>query len=149
MEIPSVGSDYFFITDSEKLLLILSNLLSNAIKYSHAGGEVKISAERVEKKLLLTVQDKGIGFDKVAEEEIFNRFTQLDSGLTRSYGGHGLGLSIARAAVELMHGDIKVSGKKNSGCMVKVSFSEVEKADQVFDQSDAGNETFFSTTEKF
>ncbi len=149
LEHSTIDTNFSFVTDSEKLQLILSNLLSNAIKYSHAGGEVKLSAEAQEGKLILSVQDKGIGFDKLAEEEIFNRFTQLDSGLTRSYGGHGLGLSVISAAIELMNGEIKVVGKKNAGCTVKILLEEGISEGSVFDESDAGNEIFFNNTEKF
>ena len=129
--------------------MIISNLLSNAIKYSHAGGEVKIVPEKNNGKLIITVQDKGIGFDKVSEEEIFNRFTQLDSGLTRSYGGHGLGLSVTRSTIELMNGEIKVSGKKNGGCTVKIFLEEAESGTDIFDESESGNEIFFNNAEKF
>jgi signal transduction histidine kinase len=138
-----------FITDSEKLQLIVSNLLSNAIKYSHAGGEVKLSFEINQGNLGITVQDKGIGFDKNSEDVIFNRFTQLDSGLTRSYGGHGLGLSVTRSALELMNGEIKVSGKKNAGCSIQVLIKEGTGNNERMNESDSGNEIFFNNTEKF
>ncbi|HVD97477.1 MAG TPA: HAMP domain-containing sensor histidine kinase [Cytophagaceae bacterium] len=149
VQIEKNEEEYSFVTDPEKFQLIVSNLLSNAIKYSHAAGEVKISAVCENDQLLLTVQDKGIGFDKVSEEEIFNRFTQLDSGLTRSYGGHGLGLSVTRSAVELLEGEIKVSGKKNAGCVVTILLPQGSHKKQFLDESESGNEIFFHHSEKF
>ncbi len=139
LEILLKQTEYYFIADSGKLQLIISNLLSNAIKYSHAGGEVKIVSEKSKGKLIITVQDKGIGFDKISEEKIFNRFTQLDSGLTRSYGGHGLGLSVTRAAIELMNGEIKVSGKKNVRCAVRIYLGEIKNKTSVLDELEIVN----------
>jgi signal transduction histidine kinase len=149
LEVPQNFEAELFITDSEKLQLIVSNLLSNAIKYSHAGAEVKIVIESNKDTLALTVQDKGIGFDKISEEEIFNRFTQLDSGLTRSHGGHGLGLSVTRSTIEFMNGEIKVSSKKNTGCSVKVILKQGVGTSGMLNESDSGNEIFFNNSERF
>jgi signal transduction histidine kinase len=149
LETSKINGDCFFITDSEKLQLIVSNLLSNAIKYSHPGGEVKIFFENKESNLIVMVQDHGIGFDKNSEAEMFNRFTQLDSSLTRSHGGHGLGLSVTKYTIELMNGEIKVTGKKNAGCTAKVILREGASGEDIFDESDSGNEIFFNNTEKF
>jgi signal transduction histidine kinase len=148
-EVSENPPELFFVTDAEKLQLIFSNLLSNAIKYSHAGGEVVVLVEMNQGKLVLSMLDKGIGFDKTSEETIFNRFTQLDSGLTRSYGGHGLGLSVTRSTVEFMNGEIKMSSKKNAGCTVKVVLPEESWNNETMNESDSGNEIFFNNPEKF
>jgi signal transduction histidine kinase len=149
LEVPENFSEQYFVTDSEKLQLIISNLLSNAIKYSHVGSDIKVIAENIHGNLMLSIQDWGIGFDKISEEEIFNRFTQLDSGLTRAYGGHGLGLSITRSTVECMNGEIKMFSKKNNGCRVKVFLKEGSGNNETMDESDSGNEIFFNNSERF
>ena len=65
--------------------------------------------------LLFSVQDSGVGIAKDARPYIFQPFTQADSSVTRRFGGSGLGLSICKKLVELMHGRIWFNSEENKG----------------------------------
>jgi signal transduction histidine kinase len=137
-----------FCTDAAKLQVILGNLLSNALKFSHGGGEVVVEARVLPGTLSLSVRDGGIGIDEADHRAIFERFRQLEGGRTKSYAGHGLGLSIVQALVEFLGGSVAVESARGRGSSFTVRLPEAaaEAAAGVF--SDAGNEFFF-TDEKF
>jgi CheY-like chemotaxis protein len=89
--------------DSDRLQQVIWNLLSNAVKFTPAAGTVRIALSRVEGSDRLVVSDTGIGIDAAFLPHVFDTFRQGDASTTRSHGGLGLGLSIARRLVE-MHG---------------------------------------------
>ncbi len=103
-------------TDGKKLKCILSHLLDNAIKFTERG-RVIISSKilpdpgRVE----FRIADTGIGIPEEAIAGIIEQFQQLDSSITRSYTGAGLGLFIAKKFSELLGGQISVSTKLGEG----------------------------------
>ena len=105
--------------DSTRFAQVLNNLLSNAIKFTHQGRiSVRVNLERAfcqDIILRCQVTDTGIGIPDEAQDEIFNRFAQADSGTTRKYGGTGLGLAIAKHLVEMMGGGIGVESTPGAG----------------------------------
>ncbi len=100
--------------DSFRLKQILNNLLSNALKFTHQG-YIEFGYNLVENNLEFFVKDTGIGVPKDSMDIIFERFRQADDSHSRIYGGTGLGLSICKALVELMEGDIILSGNESEG----------------------------------
>ncbi len=92
--------------DSERLRQVLSNILLNAIKFTPKDGEISITLQRIESDLQLTVSDTGIGITADFLPHVFDSFRQSDSRTTRSHGGLGIGLSIAKHLVELHAGKI-------------------------------------------
>ncbi len=108
--------------DSMKLSQILTNLAGNAVKFTEAG-EVSLKVERVVPlehennalSLRFIVMDTGVGMDEVAIEKLFHPFTQADSSTTRRFGGTGLGLTITKQLIELMHGEISVKSTQGKG----------------------------------
>ena len=99
------------VEDARRLRQILSNLLSNAVKFTPAGSIVLSARARAlgdGEQLMLLVSDSGIGISEEFREMIFEKFTQLDTSVTRKYAGTGLGLSIARTLARTMGGDITV-----------------------------------------
>lgn len=107
------GDDYI-VTDGAKLRQILAALLSNALKFSHQG-DVVISYELKGSELEFFVKDEGIGIAPENHELIFERFRQVEQDNTKIYGGNGLGLSIAKAFVELLDGRIWVESALGKG----------------------------------
>jgi signal transduction histidine kinase len=103
---PGIEKSFYFPTDAEKLKIALSNLLSNAIKYSHPESEVTIRAWLENEKLALSVTDTGIGVSKENKKIIFDRFKRVDTGINSINRGHGLGLSVNKAIVDLLDGSI-------------------------------------------
>ncbi|HKO16544.1 MAG TPA: GAF domain-containing sensor histidine kinase [Gemmatimonadaceae bacterium] len=92
-------------SDRKKIAKILVALLSNAYKFTH-DGEVRLSMEVLEDRVIYSVQDTGIGIPPEAQRYVFDEFRQVDGSMTRRYGGSGLGLSLARRLARLLGGDI-------------------------------------------
>jgi len=119
------GLPEVLVGDPHRLTQILNNLVGNAIKFT-AGGEIMVraSAEAVDDRtarLIIEVQDSGIGMDAATQRAIFQPFTQADSSTTRKYGGTGLGLTICKQLVELMHGSIGVTSHPGRGSTFQFS----------------------------
>jgi two-component system, OmpR family, phosphate regulon sensor histidine kinase PhoR len=131
----------FFNTDPEKLNLILSNLLSNAVKFSHPDGKIIIRAVRVFDKLMIEVQDFGQGISKENENVIFDRFKRIDSGINSVNRGHGLGLSINKAILDILEGAITFTSKINEGATFMIHIPESKEESRGI--STDANELFF------
>ena len=101
--------------DGERLRQVMTNLLSNAIKFSPNGGEIIVKAEDRDDDLLLQVIDRGVGIPGKAIPHLFERFYQVESSMTRSVGGSGLGLYITKQIIEAHGGRIGVESKVNKG----------------------------------
>ncbi|MBF0615164.1 MAG: PAS domain S-box protein [Magnetococcales bacterium] len=103
--------------DDGRLRQILINLMGNAIKFTHQGRvDVGLSLDPTAPgTLLFSVTDTGIGIDQEQVGGIFEQFTQANTGITRRYGGSGLGLTISRRLVEMMGGRIWVESQLGQG----------------------------------
>ncbi|UDF03199.1 response regulator [Asticcacaulis sp. AND118] len=117
--------------DRTRLQQIVMNLISNALKFT-ARGEIELTGEaqtHVGKTggdmvdLTLCVRDTGIGIPDAKRSQIFDKFTQADASITRRFGGSGLGLSIARALVDVMGGEISVESQEGRGSLFSVRLS--------------------------
>jgi signal transduction histidine kinase len=129
----------FLKTDPEKFKLICSNLIANALEFSLDKGRVELVAKRNNNYLVFSVKDNGIGIDEDDHAVIFDRFKQLETGMTRTHGGHGLGLSITRDLVTLLGGTISVVSTKGKGTIFTVSIPEADVPVPVDTFSDDGN----------
>ena len=92
-------------TDIKKLKQVFTNLISNAIKFT-SDGSVEFGFLSYDNKITFYVKDTGIGIPENYTDQIFERFTQVDSSTIRNYGGTGLGLAISKRLVELLGGEI-------------------------------------------
>lgn len=101
--------------DPARLRQIVLNLISNALKFTERGEIVLQVSPGEAGSLLFSVRDSGIGIPPDKLEAIFTSFTQVDSSITRKYGGTGLGLTISRRLVELMQGRIWVESRLGEG----------------------------------
>lgn len=103
-------------TDRSKLKMILLNLINNAIKFTHEEGEVQIILEKDKNgDLHFAIKDNGIGIPEEKQKKLFHPFVQLEPTLTRSQGGTGLGLALAKEFIEMQDGSIRVSSKPGVG----------------------------------
>ncbi len=104
--------------DDRRVRQILMNLLANAIKFTAKGSvSVAVAAESFEPRrarVTVAVADTGIGIEPPALDRMFEPFTQAGVSTARTYGGTGLGLTIARQLAELMGGTIRA--RSESGC---------------------------------
>ena len=101
-------------SDREKIYAILTNLVKNSVKYSEKG-TIEVGYTKTEEFLEFYVKDQGIGVPANRQAAIFERFVQADSSLSSAYEGAGLGLSIAKAFVEMLGGTISVKSEVGVG----------------------------------
>jgi len=100
--------------DSQKIYQVLLNILSNAIKFT-AAGEIEITVRRQDDYALFSVRDTGIGIAPEDLNKVFLDFHQVDGGITRTFGGAGLGLGLAKYMVESHQGKIWVESILGKG----------------------------------
>jgi two-component system cell cycle sensor histidine kinase PleC len=100
---------------------IILNILSNAIKFTEAGGAVTLDTRLNENgDVLLVITDTGIGIDPSMIEKVFDPFEQVESSLTRTRAGTGLGLPLARAMTEAYGGTLYLTSEVGCGTRVVV-----------------------------
>jgi signal transduction histidine kinase len=102
------------VTDGDKLRQILVNLCGNAVKFTPAGS-VALVVEWADDLVRCAVRDTGVGIAEADLPRLFHPFTQLDKGLTRRYGGTGLGLYISQRLARLLGGRIDVVSTPDVG----------------------------------
>lgn len=102
-------------SDSTKLQHILLNLLGNAIKFTNHGSvtlKVKIDLAGTDAVMQFIVSDTGIGMSEEEIKHLFEPFTQVDSSMTRRFGGTGLGLTLAKQLAQALGGDVFLATSK-------------------------------------
>jgi len=121
--------------DPGRLRQILLNLLSNAVKFT-AAGEVSLELNAKETSpaavsVEFSIRDTGIGISPEQQTSLFQPFTQADASTTRRFGGTGLGLTISRRLVELMHGSMGLRSQPGEGSTFwfGLSFPRASKAE--------------------
>jgi PAS domain S-box-containing protein len=116
LEMPE-GETAQVIADPERIGQVLSNFLTNALKYSQEGRPVVVRLKKEENKVRVSVQDEGPGLTPAEQEQVWDRFYQVE-GVKRQRGssvGLGLGLHISRAIIEEHQGQIGVESTKGEG----------------------------------
>jgi two-component system, NtrC family, sensor histidine kinase KinB len=112
------------IVDPSQICHVFENLLSNAVKFTAAGGDIVVSSRKDKARVYLTVSDTGIGIPSEYQDRIFDQFfTRADN---REKKGAGLGLYIAREALEANGGTIEVKSKPNEGSLFTVSLKRAD-----------------------
>lgn len=125
-------------TDREKLYAILTNLIKNSIKYTHKGS-INFGYEKKGEFLEFYVKDTGIGIPKERQKAVFDRFVQADIADVKVYEGSGLGLSISKAYVEMLGGEIWVDSVEGKGSQFYFTIPyniEIEKTPLVQSEKD-------------
>lgn len=100
--------------DNTKFQSVLINLIKNAIKFTKKGA-VSFGVLVHDDTLAFKISDTGIGIPESQKDRIYERFVQADTSIARDYEGSGLGLSIAKAYIEMMGGNIGLESKIGSG----------------------------------
>ena len=114
-EIPS-----YLYGDDQRLAQIMTNILSNATKFTPEYGKITLSVELIDKQsdkctIQVSVKDTGIGMTEDEQSKLFNIFQQAEAGISRKFGGSGLGLSISKRLIEAMGGKIWMKSEKGHG----------------------------------
>jgi signal transduction histidine kinase len=144
---PEKGIVFYFKTDPEKIRLALANLISNAIKFSYDDSKIVIRASKIKDIVNISVQDFGTGISEANQKIIFDRFKRLDSGINSLNRGHGLGLSINKAVIDLLQGKIEIKSEVNKGATFTLLVPEAKTNIAGF--STDGNEFLFDDEEIF
>ncbi|KLO21224.1 MULTISPECIES: sensor histidine kinase [unclassified Marinitoga] len=113
--------------DRTRLKQILSNLIDNAIKYSDKRKDmrfIKITVKDEKDKVLILVEDNGIGIAKEHHDKIFEKFYRVDSSLTYEISGTGIGLSVVKELVEIQGGKIWLKSVEGKGTRFYIEFKK-------------------------
>jgi PAS domain S-box-containing protein len=112
VEAPEAGPP--LVTDAGRAQQVLVNLLGNAVKFTDRG-EVVLRVAEEPGAVAFAVRDTGVGIAPGQQERIFDPFWQVDQSISRSAGGSGLGLSVARQLARLLGGDVAVASAPGDG----------------------------------
>jgi PAS domain S-box-containing protein len=110
------AADHHVWADTPRLTQVFWNLLNNAVKFTPSGGTVSVQSRLQEagpdgRELVVEVSDTGIGIEPELLPRIFHAFEQADRGITRKFGGLGLGLAVSRAIIELHGGRLTAASE--------------------------------------
>jgi two-component system CheB/CheR fusion protein len=94
--------------DPERLIQIASNLLDNALKFTPSGGRVRVGLQQRGGKVVMQLDDTGVGIGPEMRERLFQPFSQAPQSIDRTHGGLGLGLATVKGLVELHGGEIEL-----------------------------------------
>ncbi|HVX21436.1 MAG TPA: PAS domain-containing sensor histidine kinase [Acidimicrobiales bacterium] len=108
------------VGDADRLAQLVDNLLSNAVKFTAAGGRVVLRGWPVDDGWRIEVADTGMGIPADEVPKLFTQFFRASNARTDGIDGRGLGLSIAKAIVDLHHGEIEVDSVMGSGTTFRV-----------------------------
>jgi|GEM_PF-3855702 len=119
-----VPTDTVLNGDRIRIAQMILNILDNATKYTQTGGMVKITAKISDDSSLsqveILIEDNGPGIADKFKETVFTRFYRIDKARTRSAGGSGLGLPIARSIAKAHGGTISLSDSELGGCLFTI-----------------------------
>ena len=124
------STDVILMGDRERIIQIGNNLLSNAIKYTQVGS-VSLKTAYDNGMLSIIVEDTGSGMNDEEQQRVFGAFERLSNAATQD--GFGLGLSIVKRIVDMMHGTIRLESEKGRGCRFTVEIL-MNTADSVSDE---------------
>ncbi|MDD5774986.1 MAG: ATP-binding protein [Candidatus Omnitrophica bacterium] len=110
-----IPADVAVSADRAKIEQVFTNLIDNAVKFNKEKGQLVITARADAGKLLVSVQDSGIGIPVKDLPRIFERFYRVDKARSREMGGTGLGLSIVKHIIELHNGAVGVESTEGIG----------------------------------
>lgn len=132
IESKSVPASPKLNADKAKFKQIMLNLLSNAVKFNVEGGAVSVdwdiveeaSGMKMERFIVFRIKDTGIGIKDEDRSRLFKEFEQIDSSITREYGGTGLGLVLTKRLVDLHNGEISFESEPGVGTVFTVKLPQ-------------------------
>lgn len=115
-------SDIWIFGNKNHLINVVVNILDNAIKYSEGAPQIKVQTQTQNDRVLLRIEDRGMGMDAATQKLIFERFYREQSGNIHNIKGHGLGLSYVKKIADLHQAKIDLESKKGKGTTFTLSF---------------------------
>ena len=116
------GEGALVMAEKEMLEELLYNLCDNAIRYNNEGGSVLVGIKNEQERVVMTVQDTGIGIPKEHQDRIFERFYRVDKSRSKSTGGTGLGLAIVKHIVAQFDARIELWSEPGRGTRIQITF---------------------------
>ncbi|WP_054941250.1 ATP-binding protein [Paenibacillus ihuae] len=104
--------------DRDKIVQVLTNLLSNAIKFSPGASEIKVMLHNEPERVVVEIQDHGLGIPKNQIGQLFQKFRRVDNSASKRIGGTGLGLAICKEIIEKQKGSIGIESEEGEGSTV-------------------------------
>lgn len=114
--------------DRQMMDELLYNLCDNAIRYNVRGGSVKLEVRPIRDKVIVCVQDTGIGISPENQEHVFERFYRVDKSRSKATGGTGLGLAIVKHIAVKHNAQIELESELGRGTKISVIFDRCFKA---------------------
>jgi len=121
-----VDKQYNILGDRDKIKQIIINLLSNSVKFSKEQGEINISLMETDEKIILKIEDTGIGIKEEDLPYIFERLYRGDKS-RHKIEGSGIGLTIVWNILTLHKASIDLKSKEGEGCVVTVKFNGISE----------------------
>jgi signal transduction histidine kinase len=106
---------FFIEADGVKIGIVVSNLVKNALQFTDKDGHITVKVEEDSGYMKVSVSDDGIGIPAKDLSRVFERFFQVETHLTRRYGGMGLGLAVAKSMIDLHNGRIWAESEEGKG----------------------------------
>lgn len=101
--------------DPGRIKIAAQNLIDNAVKYTKNKGDIEIKISRIKNNILCSIKDSGVGIPKPQQDKVFQKFFRSDNVLKNEIAGTGLGLYIAKAAIESNKGKIWFNSSEGKG----------------------------------
>ena len=124
-------TETWILGDRRRLMQVITNLISNAVKFSGSGEVVNVRSDNLDSKVVIFVEDNGIGIPEDSQDKVFGQFGQIDNSDQRDYGGTGLGMNISKQIVELHRGVIDYVSEMGVGTTFMVALDTIEPPAQI------------------
>ncbi|HEY0827484.1 MAG TPA: ATP-binding protein, partial [Bacilli bacterium] len=118
------GEAHYVNADRDRLTQVIHNLISNAIKYSPLSDKVDVFFRKDNGKIIVDIQDYGLGIPEEAKDKLFSKFYRVDNSDRRQIGGTGLGLSIVKGIIEAHHGSFSFTSEFGVGSTFSIQLDQ-------------------------
>ena len=144
LDVPT--GDWPLDADATRLAQAFMNLLNNAAKYMDANGRIEVAVRREQGDVVVTVKDSGIGISPDRLDGVFDMFSQVESALSRTRGGLGIGLSLTQRLVEMHGGSVKArSDGLGTGSCFEVRLPLADEVSQQLEPCAVAGQDRFAT----
>lgn len=124
---PDCDKQVSVYADKQQIYQVINNLVSNSIKYGKENGYTSISFYNMDPKILIEVEDNGLGIPENSIPRIFERFYRVDKSRSRDQGGTGLGLAIVKHIIEAHNQTVTVKSKHGEGSSFTFTLQKTKK----------------------
>jgi PAS domain S-box-containing protein len=115
--------------DPSRLQQVIWNVVKNAVKFTGEDGRIEVKTRRSGSLVQIVIRDNGVGISEEILPRVFDAFEQGGEGVTREFGGLGLGLAISKALIELHHGSIGIESRgQGRGTQVRIELPAIPEA---------------------